>query len=187
VCGVNQLVRDAQRYRIRGDADQVSALPSADAAIAVIALNEDQQFRVDGENCISRGFSGDGPILCCEAGGASIGRRVSSPARACCSARPGQVWLVAQVHADNCWVAVERKLAGAVTRGHCLPVGNPVCLWIRARVPQAIGFIGLSSLGTMVVKNHAQSDRTGIGDDRIQIRQRSLPYESLVHGTIYIV
>lgn len=46
------------------------------------------------------------------------------------------------------------------------PVVEPGGLWIGRRVPQPIALCGVPGSGTMVIKDHMQTDRAGIIDDQ---------------------
>ena len=56
VRGVAQLIDDAQCDWIVGNTNQISSLPTTNAAIAVVALDKDEQLWIDGQNRVSCGF-----------------------------------------------------------------------------------------------------------------------------------
>ena len=78
---------------------------------------------------------------------------------------------VTQIHSDHGGVAVESELTGTVPGRHGLPVSNPSGLTVAARVPQAAGLVAAAGLGTMIVQNNPQPDRSGVADERVEVGQ----------------
>jgi hypothetical protein len=150
---IDHAIGDVQRHRPRRHAAQHAAPPGEGVVVVVVALDNDQQVRIDREDGVAGAGRRRRPVV----GGAAAGR-IAAPAR-------GGVRLVAQVHADHGGVAV-------VTRGQCAPVGEEGALGEFTREPQAVFLCRVAGVRAVVVENDAQADLAAVRDDLVEHVER---------------